>query len=165
MQLRNKLHQLRNKLHQLRNKLHQLRNKLHQLRNKLHQLDVSVISNVNLIEEHLGYKSLHLNNRGSSRLAWNYLAYTRKHSQLINTNFTILLNNNVKCYLSEISDIANVSEYKQTSTSVFYVYSNVNYLSTQVNEIGFTSFNLNPNTECFVPHSIQSISHIILLNP
>ena len=50
-----------------------------QLRNKLHQLDVSVISNDNLIEEHLRYKGLHLNNRGSSRLAWNYLAYIRKH--------------------------------------------------------------------------------------
>ena len=53
------------------------------------------------------------------------------------------------CYLSDISDIVNVSEYKQTS--VLYVYSNVNYLSTQANGIGFTSFNLNPNTERFVP--------------
>ena len=50
-----------------------------QLRNKLQQLDVSVISSDNLIDEHLGYKGLHLNNRGSSRLAWNYLAYIRKH--------------------------------------------------------------------------------------
>ena len=57
----------------------QLRNNLQQLRNNLQQLDVSVISNDNLIDEHLRYKGLHLNNRGSSRLAWNYLAHIRKH--------------------------------------------------------------------------------------
>ena len=49
-----------------------------QLRNKLEQLDINVISNENVTGEHLGYKGLHLNNRGSSRFAWNYLAYIRK---------------------------------------------------------------------------------------
>ena len=49
-----------------------------QLRNKLSQLKVNTISNDNLFDDHLGYKGLHLNRRGSSRLAWNYLTYIRK---------------------------------------------------------------------------------------
>ena len=48
------------------------------LRNNLQQLDINLISNENVLEEHLAYKGLHLNNRGSSRLAWNYLSYIRK---------------------------------------------------------------------------------------
>ena len=48
------------------------------LRSNLQQLDINLISNENVLEEHLAYKGLHLNNRGSSRLAWNYLSYIRK---------------------------------------------------------------------------------------
>ena len=49
-----------------------------QLRNKLSHLKVNTISNDNLTDNHLGYKGLHLNHRGSSRLAWNYLTYIRQ---------------------------------------------------------------------------------------
>ena len=38
-------------------------------------------------------------------------------------------------------------------------------MSTEANEIGFTAFNLNPNTERFIPQSIHSISPITLFNP
>ena len=49
------------------------------LRQKLLNLNIDVINNENINDEHLGQKGLHLNNRGSGRLAMNYLAYIRKH--------------------------------------------------------------------------------------
>ena len=48
------------------------------LRSNLQQLDINLISNENVLEEHLAYKGLHLNNRRSNRLAWDYLSYIRK---------------------------------------------------------------------------------------
>ena len=45
------------------------------LRQKLLNLNIDVINNENINDEHLGQKGLHLNNRGSDRLAMNYLLY------------------------------------------------------------------------------------------
>ena len=52
---------------------------LRNLRNNLVDLNVPVISNSNITEMHIGKKGLHLNERGSGRLAVNYLSYMRKH--------------------------------------------------------------------------------------
>ena len=49
------------------------------LRKKLNDLKLSTIINDNIGENHLGRKGLHLNNRGSARLAMNYLAHIRRH--------------------------------------------------------------------------------------
>ena len=49
------------------------------LRKKLNDLKLSTIINDNIVENHLGRKRLHLNNRGSARLAMNYLAHIRRH--------------------------------------------------------------------------------------
>ena len=49
------------------------------IRKKLSDLKVNIIANDNINEDHLGRKGLHLNNRGSARLAMNYLAHIRKH--------------------------------------------------------------------------------------
>ena len=49
------------------------------LRQKLSNLNIDVIINENISDEHLGQKGLHLNGRGSGRLAMNYLSHIRKH--------------------------------------------------------------------------------------
>ena len=50
------------------------------LRKKLNDLKSSnTIINDNIVENHLGHKGLHLNNRGSAKLAMNYLAHIRRH--------------------------------------------------------------------------------------
>ena len=52
---------------------------LRNLRNNLLDLNIPVISNSNITDMHIGKKGLHLNERGSGRLAANYLSYMRKH--------------------------------------------------------------------------------------
>ena len=49
------------------------------LRKKLLNLKISLITNDNINDEHLGRKGLHLNSRGSARLAMNYLSHIRQH--------------------------------------------------------------------------------------
>ena len=49
------------------------------LRKKLNDLKLNTIINDNIGENHLGRKGLHLNNRGSARIAMNYLAHIRRH--------------------------------------------------------------------------------------
>ena len=49
------------------------------LRNNLSSMNIPVISNANITDMHIGKKGLHLNERGSGRLAMNYLSYMRKH--------------------------------------------------------------------------------------
>ena len=49
---------------------------------KLSNLNIDVIINENISDEHLGGgggEGLHLNGRGSGRLAMNYLSHIRKH--------------------------------------------------------------------------------------
>ena len=52
---------------------------LRNLRNNLLSLEIPVISNANITDIHIWKKGLHLNERGSGRLAMNYLSYMRKH--------------------------------------------------------------------------------------
>ena len=49
------------------------------LREKLIALGIDIITNDNINNDHLGHEGLHLNARGSARLAMNYLAHIRKH--------------------------------------------------------------------------------------
>ena len=49
------------------------------LREKLQNLNIDLITNENIHVGHLGHKGLHLNNRGSGRLAMNFLSHIRKH--------------------------------------------------------------------------------------
>ena len=52
---------------------------LRNLLNNVVDLNIPVISNGNITEMHIGKKGLHLNERGSGRLAVNYLSYMRRH--------------------------------------------------------------------------------------
>ena len=52
---------------------------LRNLRNIIVDLNIPVISNDNITDIHIGKRGLHLNERGSRRLAVNYLSYMREH--------------------------------------------------------------------------------------
>ena len=52
---------------------------LRNLRDKLLNLNIQVISNANITDIHIGRRGLHLNEKGSGRLAVNYLSYIRRH--------------------------------------------------------------------------------------
>ena len=52
---------------------------LRNLRNYLLDLNIPVISNDNITDIHIGKRGLHLNERGSGKLAANYLSYMRRH--------------------------------------------------------------------------------------
>ena len=53
---------------------------IHHLRNKLSGLNIDYIANDNIHSVHIGQKGLHLNGKGSGRLAMNYLSHIRhKH--------------------------------------------------------------------------------------
>ena len=43
----------------------------------IHQLNIPVVDNSNIDTQHLGKKGLHLNNRGTGRLALNLISYIR----------------------------------------------------------------------------------------
>ena len=51
---------------------------MHHLRNKIEGLKISYISNANLKSSHLGKQGLHLNARGSGRLAMNFIDFMRR---------------------------------------------------------------------------------------
>ena len=44
----------------------------------LKELNIPLVKNFNIVEKHLGIRGLHLNEHGTSRLAMNYIATTRK---------------------------------------------------------------------------------------
>ena len=50
-----------------------------ELRKKLINLNIPLILNENITEQHLSKRGLHLNNHGKGRLALNYKIYIRKH--------------------------------------------------------------------------------------
>ena len=52
--------------------------KLIHLRNKLKREGINIIKNENITVEHLGKKRLHLNNRGTGKLAMNMIAHMRR---------------------------------------------------------------------------------------
>ena len=69
--------------------------------------------------------------------------------------------NNDKYYLPSNLVTADVPEYREGNKRGLCVI----YPSIQANVIGFTSFNLNPNAQIFVPNSRQPTHPITLLNP
>ena len=50
-----------------------------QLKNYCSQKNIDFIQNTNIMEEHLGIKKLHLNKKGNSLLANNFLKYLRSN--------------------------------------------------------------------------------------
>ena len=65
------------------------------IRQKLSNLNIDVIINENISNEHLGKKGLHLNSRGSGRLVMNYLSHIHKHQQLSPTVQTFTQQRNI----------------------------------------------------------------------
>ena len=49
------------------------------LRRKLNNLEIPLILNNNINDVHIGRKGLHLNGRGSGRLAVNFISYMRRY--------------------------------------------------------------------------------------
>ena len=53
-------------------------NTVNELTNMLINLNVPIVNNKNISRKHLGYKGLHLNNYGSSRLGMNLISVIKK---------------------------------------------------------------------------------------
>ena len=72
------------------------------LKNYCNQKNIDYIDNSNIKEDHLGVKKLHLNKKGNSVLAKNFLKYLRSSFSYVSTNSSCSLEN-VK-YTSELSE-------------------------------------------------------------
>ena len=62
------------------------------IRKKLSVLNINIIDYENINQGHLGRRGLHLNNKGSARLAMNYLSRIRNHHQLSRIVFKKCIN-------------------------------------------------------------------------